>query len=178
MKGYAEFTAKTKSTNPYAPTSNVDIEQQTPTSYITGALQGARNFVLGRPEPEPQGWLSVFNFLPNDKNYIGAIVAFGIAAFFIFLCVLLAPEIMLMPAKFVMCFTFAMISLISAIAMLSGPRLYIKKLFLAKNLYATILLIFSIVMALWFSTITKSYIWSLVFCACELNSVAFYFCQS
>lgn len=81
-----------------------------------------------------------------------------------------------MPAKFVMCFTFAMLSLLAAMALLSGPRMYVKKLFLAKNLYASILMIFSVLMALWFSTIVKSYIWSLVFCALELNSVAFFFC--
>ncbi len=88
----------------------------------------------------------------------------------------LLPSIALMPSKFVMCFTFAMISLIAAMAMLNGPRLYVKKLFLAKNLYASCFLILSIVLALWFSLIKQSYIWSLVFCVCELNAVAFYFC--
>jgi hypothetical protein len=53
MKGYAEFSTKTKPKNPFASTSSADIEQATATGYITGALQGARNFVIGRPEPEP-----------------------------------------------------------------------------------------------------------------------------
>jgi hypothetical protein len=134
--------------------------------------------VLGRSEPEPQGWLSIFNFLPGEKSFIGGIIAFCVAAFFILMCVVLAPEIAFFPAKFAMCFTFAMIALIAGMALLAGPRLYVKKLFIDRNLWATVFLLFSIVMAVWFSVIKESYLMSLLFCVCELNAVAFFFCNT
>lgn len=83
-----------------------------------------------------------------------------------------------MPAKFAMCFTFAMMSLIAGMALMAGPRLYVKKLFIAKNLWASVFLIFSIIMALWFSLIQESYLLSLLFCVFELNAVAFFFCKT
>ncbi len=85
--------------------------------------------MLGRPEPEPQGWLSIFNWLPGEKNYTASAICAVVAAFFIMIDVFLAPSIVLLPAKFVMCFTFAMISLLAMLAFLNGPRLYVKKLF-------------------------------------------------
>lgn len=91
--------------------------------------------------------------MSNDKNYTLAIISLAAAAFFIFMDVFLAPSIAIMPAKFVMCFTFAMICLIAAMAFLNGPRMYVKKLFLAKNLWASVFLIFSVVMAFWYSVI-------------------------
>jgi hypothetical protein len=54
----------------------------------------------------------------------------------------------------------------------------VKKLFMNKNLWATIFLIFSILMAVWFSVIKESYLLSLLFCVCELNAVAFFFCST
>ena len=94
------------------------------------------------------------------------------------MCVFLIPSIAFMPAKFSMCFTLAMVSLIAAMACYNGPRLYMKKLFIAKNLVASSLLIFSVLMALWFSLIVQSYVWSLVWCFCELNAIIFFFCNT
>lgn len=177
-KAWSDFMAKARPANPFQSisssssnnsssstiASSIDIERQNRVDAaaatagqgqggVKGMLQGARNFVLGRAEPEPQGWLSIFNFLPYHRNYTASVICLGVAAFFIVMDVFLAPEIVIVPAKFAMCFTFAMISLIAAMAFLSGPRLYIKKLFMAKNLWATILLIASILGALWFSVI-------------------------
>ena len=142
---------------------------------MQATINQARNFVLGRPEPEPQGWLSVFNFLGNEKSYLFAFISFAAACFFLLMCVFMLPAIVLMPAKFVMCFTFAMISVIVSLAFVSGPRLYVKKLFIEKNLYASVLLILSILCALWFSLIQPSYILSIIFCVLELNTILFYF---
>ena len=83
-----------------------------------------------------------------------------------------------MPAKFVMCFTFAMIAFICMLALLAGPRLYVKKLFLKENIYASLLLILSVTGAVWFSVIQKSYLMSLLFCILELNAVLFFFCKT
>jgi hypothetical protein len=82
---------------------------------------------------------------------------------------------MIVPAKWSMCFTVAMIALIMAMAFLAGPRSYIKNLFLAKNLWASILLIASMCLAVWSSLIEESYIYSLLFCLLEMVAVIFYF---
>lgn len=57
-------------------TSTGDIESQQNGFSIGGTLNTAKAFVIGRPEPEPQGWVSVFNFMPNDASYCNATIAF------------------------------------------------------------------------------------------------------
>lgn len=159
-------------------TPKSDLENNSTGFSVAGTLTQARNFVLGRPEPEPQGWLSIFNFLSNDKSIINSTIAFAVAAFFLLMCFFLLPSIVVMPSKFVMCFTFAMLSLLIGMAFASGPRMYVKKLFLAKNLYASLFLIISILCALWFSVIAQSYLLSLLFCVFELNSILYFFCNT
>lgn len=161
-----------------SPVPKTDIENNPGGFSIAGTLNQAKNFVLGRPEPEPQGWLAVFNCLGNDKSIINSTISFAVAAFFLLMCFFLLPSLVVVPAKFVMCFTFAMLSMIFGMAFMSGPRMYVKKLFLQKNLYASIFLITSILCALWFSLIRESYILSLVFCIFELNSILFFFCNT
>ena len=137
----------------------------------------AKEFVLGRPEPEPQGWLSIFNCLPGERSYTYAVIAFALAGFWLFLSVILLGIIVIAPSKFVMCFTLAMISTLVAMAFLNGPRLYVKRLFQEKNLVASAILLISIVMSLWFSMIEQSYIMSVIFCLVQLNAILYYFCN-
>ena len=82
------------------------------------------------------------------------------------------------PDKFVLMFTFTMLAMLAGFAYLKGPRTYVKNLFIDKNLYASIVLLSSIVLALYFSLIEKSYLWSLLFCVIELNSVMYFFCNA
>ena len=141
-------------------------------------MTSAKNFVLGRSEPEPQGWLSVFNCLPNEKSYTYAIISFVVSGLFGMLSFLMLAMIVAAPDKFVLMFTFAMVALIAGFAFLKGPRSYVKNLFVDKNLYASITLIVSILLSLWFSLVEKSYIWSLLFCLVELNAVLYFFCKT
>lgn len=141
-------------------------------------MGNAKNFVLGRTEPEPQGWLKVFNCLPNDKSYTYAIICFCIAFLFGFLSMMCLAMIVAAPDKFVLMFTFTMLAMLAGFAYLKGPRTYVKNLFIDKNLYASIVLLSSIVLALYFSLIEKSYLWSLLFCVIELNSVMYFFCNA
>jgi len=109
--------------------------------------------VLGRAEPEPQGWLKIFNFLGNEKSYTYAVISFVVAGMFGFLSMLLLALIVAAPDKFVLMFTISMIALLTGFAFLNGPRTYVKKLFVDKNLYATIALLTSIVLSLYFSAV-------------------------
>ena len=103
---------------------------------------------------------------------IASLLVSGLLLFASFLCL---PTIVLSPSTFVMCFTFSMIALITAMAFWYGPRLYVKKLFIATNRYASLLLISSMLLALYFSLINPKYVLSLLFCLLELNAVVFYF---
>lgn len=141
-------------------------------------MASAKTFVLGRNEPEPQGWLRIFNCLGNEKSYSYAIIAFIVAGLFGFLSFVMLAMIVAAPDKFVLMFTFTMIAMITGFAFLKGPRSYIKNLFVDRNLYASIALIASILLSLWFSLIERSYIWSLLFCLIELNAVLFFFCNT
>ena len=141
-------------------------------------MQSAKTFVLGRNEPEPQGWLRIFNCMSNEKNYTYAIIAFIVSGLFGFLSFVMLAMIVAAPDKFVLMFTFTMIALITGFAFLKGPRSYIKNLFVDRNLYASVALITSILLSLYFSLIERSYIWSLLFCLIELNAVLFFFCNT
>ena len=173
------FTSPSNSNNQLLTTqASTDLEQ--PNQFtLSGQLERARNFVLGRPEPEPQGrFISLFNCMSNDRSYSWAAASFLITIGLIFVCFMMLPTLVISPSSFVLSFTLAMISMIAAMAFFNGPRLYMKKLFIEKNLYASIFLILSIILALWFSLIMPSYILSIVFCICELNAILFYFCNT
>ena len=142
---------------------------------LAGASQSAQNFVLGRQPEEPQGWLRIFNFLPNDHSYTYAIISFATAALFGFFTFVFLMMIVASPGKFVLLFTITMICLLTGFAFLKGPRTYVKSLFVSKNLYASIALLSSIILALYFSLVQGSYIFSLIFCLVELNAVLFFF---
>lgn len=148
------------------------------TKNLTARFDSAKTFVLGRTEPEPQGWLRIFNCLPNEKSYTYAIISFVVAVFFGFLSFMMLTMIVLSPDKFVLMFTFTMLAILTGFAFLKGPRMYIKNLFIDKNLYASIALFSSIILALYCSLIMKSYIWSLVFCIIEANSLMYFFCNA
>ena len=141
-------------------------------------FQSAKSFVLGRSEPEPQGWLSIFNCLGNEKSYTYAFVAFIVAGLFGFLSFIMLAMIVAAPDKFVLMFTFTMISMIAGFAFLKGPRTYIKNLFIDKNLYASVALLVSVVLSLWASLYMHSYLWSIFFCLIEANAVMFFFCKT
>ena len=141
-------------------------------------MQSAKAFVIGREEPEPQGWLRVFNCLPNEKSYTYAIIAFVVAGLFGFLSFFMLTMIVLSPDKFVLFFTLTNLALLSGFAFLKGPRKYVKNLFVDKNLYASIALLTSIVLSLYFSIIAGSYLWSLLFTVIELNCVLYFFCKA
>ena len=145
---------------------------------LGGKLSQAKNFVLGRKEPEPQGWLSVFNFLSNSKSYMYGGIAFAVAALFGFLSVLMLSTIVFAPEKFVLCFTLTVLALMVGMAFLSGPRMYVKNLFRDKNLIASIVLLTSLVLSLYFSMIAKSYLMSILMCLLELNAILYFFCNT
>ena len=105
-------------------------------------------------------------------------IAFAVGALFGFLSVLMLGAIVLAPEKFVLCFTLTVCSLLIAMAFLSGPRMYVKNLFRDKNLIASIVLITSLVLSLYFSLIAKSYLMSILMCLLELNAIFYFFCNT
>jgi len=114
----------------------------------------------------------------NEKSYTYAVISFVVAGLFGFLSFFMLAMIVAAPDKFVLMFTLAMMALLTGFAFLNGPRSYVKKLFVDKNLIATIVLLSSIVLSLYFSLIEESYIWSLIFCIAELNAMLFFFCKT
>lgn len=145
---------------------------------IGAKFASAKAFVIGREEAEPQGWLSIFNCFGNDKNYTYAIISFVVAGLFGLLSFMMLAMIVAAPDKFVLMFTLSMIALLTGFAFLKGPRTYVKNLFVNRNLYATIVLLASVVLSLYFSLVERSYVWSLLFCLCELNAMLFFFCNT
>jgi hypothetical protein len=154
------------------------VENQSFSDKMKNSFGNAKDFVLGREEPEPQGALAIFNCLPNTKSYMYAAVAFVVAGIFIFMSLMMLPMIVLSPSKFVCTFSLAMCSMIVGLSLLKGVRVYIKDMFNAKNRVASIALIISMMLSLYFSLIQGSYIWSIVFCVVMLNCLIFFFCNT
>lgn len=147
-------------------------------SRLGSSFNNAKAFVVGRSEPEPQGWLRIFNCLPNETSYTYALISFAVAGLFGLLSFLMLSMIVLSPSKFVLFFTLTTCALLAGFAFLKGPRTYIKNLFVDRNLYASAALLTSIVLSLYFSLIAHSYIWSLLFIAIELNCILYFFCKA
>ena len=158
--------------------AKTDIESnQTSSMYdkMSSSFSGAKDFVLGRQEPEPQGALAIFNCLPNTKSYMYAGIAFAVAALFLMMAFLMLPFIVLKPSKFVCSFSLGMCALLVGLAFLKGVRVYVKDLFIKKNVAGTAVLGLSLLLSLYFSLIADNYIWSIVFCVFQLNAIIFFF---
>ena len=82
-----------------------------------------------------------------------ATISFVIAGIFGMMSVAFLALIVAAPDKFVLLFTLTMVALIAGFANLKGPRRYVKNLFVGKQLYASIALITSILLALYFSLV-------------------------
>lgn len=116
----------------------------------------------------------------NDRaDYVKAIIAFAACAVFLLLAVVTLPTIIFSPQRFTMLFTLAVVSLIFGLAFLNGPLTYVKKITSDKrNLYASCVLICSMIFSLYFSIISGSYLLSLLFCFLELNACLLFFCNT
>jgi len=82
------------------------------------------------------------------------------------------------PDKFVICFSIAILCLIFGFGSMNGPRVYIKNLFVSKNLYASIILFSAMLLSLYFAMIAKSFTMSLLMAILELNAVFYFFCNT
>ena len=136
--------------------------------------QEAKDYVMDYTAPEPQGVYSVFNFLPNTKNYLYAGICFLVSLAFFVLSIVALPMLILSPAKFVMFFTLAIMTFITSMALMKGVRVYVKSLFAIKNLPATTVLTISLLYSLYFSWY-GSYLWCMLFCFLEVNSIMYFF---
>ena len=117
--------------------------------------------------------------MDDRTDYVKAIIAFAACAVFLLLAVVTLPTIIFSPQRFTMLFTLAVVSLIFGLAFLNGPLTYVKKMTSDKrNLYASCVLICSMIFSLYFSIISGSYILSLLFCFLELNACLLFFCNT
>ena len=116
--------------------------------------------------------------MSNEKSFMWGAICFAAAAFFMFLSIILLGAIVVAPAKFTTCFSIACIFAITGLAFLSGPRSYVKKLFVEENRIPSFVLIFSFLFGLYFSMIAGSYILSLIFCILQLNALLYFFCKT
>lgn len=98
-----------------------------------------------------------------------AFISFGVAAFFLLMAVFNLPALVLSPQMFCLMFTIAMISAIVGIAFMNGPSEYAKKLTLRINIIASVVMMGSIILSLYYSVIQGSYWMSLLFCFIQVR---------
>jgi hypothetical protein len=110
----------------------------------------------------------VINKISSSPNYKIALASVACGALFFLMAIFSLPYIILSPQSFTMFFTLSMICLITALAYFNGPLVYMKKLSEKKNIFASAVLVGSILMSLYFSLIQTSYVFSLLFCFIEV----------
>ena len=116
--------------------------------------------------------------LPEESNKMRSLIFFGIGALFFLLALINIFSIILSPAKFTCMFTIAVILNMIGLCMWSGPQSYVEKCLEKKYQIRTGTLLVSIVVAIFFSLIYKSWILSVFFCILELNAVLLFFCNT
>ncbi|CDW78590.1 sft2-like domain-containing protein [Stylonychia lemnae] len=106
----------------------------------------------------------------SGRNMTKAFVSFAVAGFFLLMALFNLPSLVLAPQMFSLMFTIAMISAIVGIAFMNGPSEYAKKLTLRINIIASVVMMASIILSLYYSVIDRSYWMSLFFCFVQVNS--------
>ena len=111
--------------------------------------------------------------MDERADYTKAFVAFAVSGVFLLLAVLCLPTVIIGPQKFTSCFTISMLALLFGLAFMNGPANYVRKLASPKNAIASVTLFVSIVLSLYFSIISESYLLSLLFCFIEVSYFLF-----
>ena len=101
--------------------------------------------------------LPIFNRVHNQKNYKYSMAALAIGTIFLFFSLFALPVIVISPYKFVVFFSLSMVCYLFGMAYMNGPQSYLKKLSTRKNRVPSLLLIISMIMALYSSVIASSY---------------------
>jgi hypothetical protein len=89
----------------------------------------------------------------DQKDYTKAFIMLAIGGVFMLFAVFSLPTLIISPQKFTTLFTLAVICLIAALGFLNGLATYAKKLMDRKNLLASIVLVSSMILSLYFSII-------------------------
>ena len=149
--------------------------QKSGTNYGTSIFQRQQAQTLNRPLTTTE---KIFSCLPDKKEYTKAFGAFGICFLLLFVSIMNIFSIVTSPGKFVCIFTMAVIAALVGLAFWNGPQQYMNKMFEKVNLVKTVVLLGSMILSLWFSLITQSYILSLIFTIIEFNAIMLYFCNT
>lgn len=123
---------------------------------LTRAAKGANRF-------------SIYSYVDNSKSYTKTFIFGGIAALFLMMALSSIPTLIFHPQTFTLFFTLSILALLGALASANGPQSYIKKMTQQSNLIPTSILLGSIILSLWFSMISSSYMFSLLFCIIEVK---------
>eukprot|EP00347_Sterkiella_histriomuscorum_P017023 403350952 len=134
--------------------------------------------ILNNDKMQPMPIRFVISKMNDKKDYTKAFACLFLSGLFLMLAFLTLPTIILSPQRFTTLFTISMILLIVALAFLNGPQTYAQKLTEKKNVFASCILIGSIILSLYFSIIAGSYLLSILFCIIEFNAVLLFFCNT
>ncbi|PVU93305.1 hypothetical protein BB561_003354 [Smittium simulii] len=102
-------------------------------------------------------------------------LGFAAMAFFCFMMALVAlPLFVIKPSKFAVAFSLGNIMTIFSIALFNGPRSHFQKILSKERLVFTALYIGSIILTLWASIMSKSYLLTLIFSVCQIIALIKY----
>ena len=116
--------------------------------------------------------------LPAEKSMFKALICFVVGGLLLFGSLFSIVSIVTSPGYFSCLFTVALVILLTGMALWSGPRAYVHRMFEDKYKIRTYVLLGSIVGVLVSSLVFGSYLLSLLFCIIELNAVLLYFCNT
>mgnify|MGYP003879446979 FL=1 len=112
------------------------------------------------------------NFAKNLPYIILLCVA---GSFFLMMSLFYLPTILLWPAKFSFAFAVASICFLSAIALVRDPNTFLKSLFKPEKIKYSVAYAASLIGTFYFSMISQSFIFSLIFALAQVNRILFSF---
>ena len=107
-------------------------------------------------------------------RYMGFAVCFGLGIVCFIIALTSLPFIVLGPAKFASTYTLGSLLLISSLALLRGPRSFLRNLLLKDRLPFTLIYLTSVGLTIYFSLILGSYFLSFVLILFQIGAGIWY----
>jgi len=112
--------------------------------------------------------------LTTFQRYIGFLMMIGASLLFFFLALLTLPMVLLAPAKFATSYTFGSLLFLLSFTLLNGWRAHGKHLLSWERAPFTITYVGSMLLCLYFSLISPSYLAVIFFTIVEMGALVWY----
>jgi len=140
-------------------------------SFLPGFIRNTTLFG-GNAPPPPSEWACGMSMA--QRWQVGLVLLLGSGALFMVALFVFLPMVVLMPSKFASSITFASLLFMAAMAMFRGPRTMLTGLIERERLPFTAAYVLSLVLTLYATLVSQSYITIIVALAVQIAALAWY----